>query len=119
MKKLSKCIVIDLIGVIDEQDYIRYSQKFANERKKIEENIKNLKSKIRMLVFDKKKEIDNKEVQRISKNFLEASYINQEILFEIVERIEVDENKKVYIHFNFEQLNNFVEGQEIKNACIS
>ena len=35
-------MMIDLIGVIDETDYIRYSQKFLKERKQIEENIESL-----------------------------------------------------------------------------
>ena len=39
-------MTIDLIGVIDENDYIRYSQKFLKERKKVEENIESLKQKI-------------------------------------------------------------------------
>ena len=52
-------------------------------------------------------------VKEKTKNFLKADYINKEILFDIVNRIEIDENKKVYIHFNFEQLN--IYGVEVDN----
>lgn len=110
--------MIDLIGVIDEQDYIRYSQKSLKERKQIEENIENLKRKIEVLTSNKKQEITNQEVKEKTRNFLNSKYINKEILFDIVDRIEIDENKKVYIHFNFSQLNIYTD-EEIKNVSIS
>ena len=110
--------MIDLIGVIDEQDYIRYSQKSLKERKQIEENIENLKKKIEVLTSNEKKEITNQEVKEKTRNFLNSKYINKEILFDIVDRIEIDENKKVYIHFNFSQLNIYTD-EEINNVSIS
>lgn len=111
-------MMIDLIGVIDENDYIRYSQKFLKERKQVEENIENLKQKIEILTVTEKKEITNQEVKEKTKNFLKADYINKEILFDIVDRIEIDENKKIYIHFNFMQLNIY-NNEEIANVSIS
>ena len=42
-------MMIGLIGVIDETDYIRYSQKFLKERKQVEENIESLKQKIEII----------------------------------------------------------------------
>ena len=67
------------------------------------------KEKIEIMNSNEKKEITNQEVKQKLKNFLKADYINKEILFDIVDRIEVDENKKIYIHFNFEQLNIYNE----------
>ena len=107
-----------LIGIIDEGDYIRYSQKFIKERKQIEENIESLNQKVKILTSEEKKEVTNQEVKEKTKNFLKADYINQEILFDIVDRIEIDENKKVYIHFNFEQLNIY-DYEEIRNVNVS
>lgn len=107
-----------LIGVIDEKDYIRYSQKFLSERKHLEENIESLKSKVDLLSSNDKTEISNQEVKEKTNNFLKAKYINKEILFDIVNRIEVDENKHIYIHFNFEQLNIY-DYKEIDNVSIS
>lgn len=92
--------------------------KFFKDRKQIEENIETLKQKIKIITSNKKKEISNQEVKEKTKNFLKADYINKEILFDIVDRIEVDENKKIYIHFNFEQLNIYND-EEIKNVSIS
>ena len=109
---------IDLIGVIDENDYIRYSQKFLNERKQLEENIASLQYKMNLLSSNEKKEVSNQEVKEKTKNFLKAEYINKEILFDIVDRIEVDQDKKIYIHFNFEQLNAY-DSEEIDNVSIS
>ena len=42
-------MMIGLIGVIDETDYIRYSQKFLKERKQVEESIESLKQKIEII----------------------------------------------------------------------
>lgn len=110
--------MIDLVGVIDENDYIRYSQKFLKERKQVEENIESLKQKIEFITSNEKKEASNQEVKEKTRNFLKADYINKEILFDIVDRIEIDENKKIYIHFNFQQLNIYND-EEIKNVSIS
>lgn len=110
--------MIGLIGVIDENDYIRYSQKFLKERKQVEENIESLKQKIEFITSNEEKEASNQEVKEKTRNFLKADYINKEILFDIVDRIEIDENKKIYIHFNFQQLN-IHSDEEIKNVSIS
>ena len=88
-----KMIILDILG------------KFFKERKQIEENIKSIKQKIEVITSSEKKEITNQEVKEKTKNFLKADYINKEILFDIVDRIEIDENKKIYVHFNFSQLN--------------
>lgn len=111
-------MMIGLIGVIDENDYIRYSQKFLNERKQLEENIASLQYKVDLLSSNEKKEVSNQEVKEKTKNFLKAEHINKEILFDIVDRIEVDQDKKIYIHFNFEQLNTY-DCEEIDNVSIS
>lgn len=110
--------MIGLVGVIDENDYIRYSQKFLKERNQTEENISLLKQKIEILSSNEKREISNQEVKELAKNFLNADYINKEILFEIVKRIEIDENKKIYISFNFQQLNMY-DSEDIDNVSIS
>lgn len=101
-----KLIILDILG------------KFLKERKQVEENIESLKEKIELLTSSDKKEATNQEVKEKTKNFLKADYINKEILFDIVDRIEIDENKKIYIHFNFQQLNIY-DYEEIKNVSIS
>lgn len=87
--------------------------KFLKERKQIEENIESLKRKIDFILASEEKEVSNQEVEEKTRNFLKADYINKEILFDIVNRIEIDENKKVYIYFNFGQLN--IYGIEVGN----
>ena len=101
-----KMIILDIPG------------KFLKEKKQVEEHIETLKEKIEMITSIEKKEITNQEVQEKTRNFLKADYINKEILFDIVDRIEVDENKKIYIHFNFKQLNIYND-EEIENVSIS
>ena len=101
-----KLIILDILG------------KFIKERKQVEENIESLKQEIEILTSTEKREITNQEVKEKTKNFLKADYINKEILFDIVDRIEIDENKKIYIHFNFKQLNIY-DDEEIANVSIS
>ena len=92
--------------------------KFVKERNQVEENIESLKQKIEILTDTEKKEITNQEVKEKTKNFLKADYINKEILFDIVDRIEIDENKKIYVHLNFKQLNIYND-EEIANVSVS
>lgn len=101
-----KLIILDILG------------KFVKERNQVEENIESLKQKIEILTDTEKKKITNQEVEEKTKNFLKADYINKEILFDIVDRIEIDENKKIYIHFNFQQLNIYND-EEIENVSVS
>lgn len=103
---MTKEIILDILG------------KFLKERKQIEENIESLRRKIDFISTSEKKEISNQEVKDKTRNFLKAEYINKEILFDIVNRIEIDEHKKVYIHFNFEQLNIYGSGVD-SNVSIS
>lgn len=117
-RKVEQIYTDRLNQVIDEKDYIRYSQKFFNERKQIEENINLLKHKVELISSNEKKEIKDQEVKEKIKNFLKADYINKEILMDIVDRIEIDENKKIYIHFNFQQLNIY-DGEAIDNVRVS
>ena len=101
-----KLIILDILG------------KFIKERKQVEENIESLKQKVEILTSTEKREVTNQEVKEKTKNFLKADYINKEILFDIVDRIEIDENKKIYIHFNFKQLNIYHD-EEIANVSVS
>lgn len=79
--------------------------KFLKERNQMEENRKSLKRKMDAISASEEKEVSKEEVEEKTKNFLKPNYINKEILFNIVNRVEIDENKKIYIYFNFEQLN--------------
>ena len=114
-KKIEQIYDDKLNGVIEENDYIRYSEKFIKERKQISENIESLKEKIKILSSDENKIVTNQEVKELTNKFLKTEYINKEILFDIVDRIEIDENKKIYIHFNFKQLNAYDE-RDIENV---
>ena len=93
MVLLMRKIILDIHG------------KFVKDKKKLEENISDLQCKIHLITSNEKEETTIQEVEEKAENFLNAKYINKEILFDIVDRIEIDENKKIYIYFNFEQLN--------------
>lgn len=86
--------------------------KFLQERNQMEEKREALESKMDFIVTNEEKDISYQEVKEKTENFLKPDYINKEILFDIVNRIEIDENKKVYIYFNFG-----VEGEN--NVSIS
>ena len=86
--------------------------KFLQERNQMEEKREALESKMDFIVTNEEKDISYQEVKEKTENFLKPDYINKEILFDIVNRIEIDENKKFYIYFNFG-----VEGEN--NVSIS
>ncbi len=116
-KKVEQIYNDRLEHIIDENDYIRYSQKFLKERKQMEEKILSLEQKIDILSSSEKKEISNQEVKELTEKFLKMKYINKEILYELINRIEIDENKKIYIHFNFKQLNVY-EKEDLENVSL-
>jgi len=52
-----------------------------------------------------KQQISQQEMKEKTENFWKTENINQEVLFEIINRIEIDEDKKVYVYFNFASFN--------------
>ena len=97
----------NLNGIISNDDYFRYSRIFLEEREKLNNQKKSIEEKI-CIIKEKKRKNKNKEnIDEIIENFLsfEKEKLNKKILFELINKIELDEFKNIYIYFNFSELN--------------
>lgn len=106
-KKIDKMYFDNLNGIISNDDYFRYSRTFIEEREKLNNQKKSIEEKI-CIIKEKKQKNKNKEnIDKIIENFLnfEKEKLNKKILFELVNKIELDEFKNIYIYFNFSELN--------------
>ena len=88
-----------LSGVLSDTDFQRIYQKAKADRAQLEEKRKELECQRESSVpqEDRAKEL----VQR----FLDSACTNRELLFSLIKRIELSEDKQIYIKFRFKQLN--------------
>lgn len=104
-KKISTLYNDKLSGLIEEQDYISFSQNMIEERKKLEELKENTQKEIEE--FDKNydgKKMEDK-VQNVIKRIVDENELKKEDLQQLVNKIEIDKDKNVLIHFSFYELN--------------
>lgn len=88
-----------LSGILSDTDFQRIYQKVKTDRTHLEEKRKELERQRESPVpqEDRAKEL----VQR----FLNSACTSRELLFSLIERIELSEDKQIYIKFRFKQLN--------------
>ena len=109
---LDKMYMDKLRGVLQEEDYVRVSQKFNLERTKLNEQKKELEQKLigtEEKINTKNKTKEEKELDELIENFLKLEKIDKIYLYRLINKIEIDKNKNVYIHFNFSKLNSINE----------
>ena len=87
-----------LKGILQEEDYIRISQKLSLERNKLNEQKKELMAK--SIVAEEKPQLQ-KEIQTILNEFLKFENITQLYIYRLIDKIEIDKDKTIYIYFNF------------------
>lgn len=103
--QLDKMYLDNLEGKITDDMYIRIS-----EKKKLEINrLEVQKRELERLKSEEKNndEIDN-ECKKIIEDFLKGN-IDRDIMFRLVKRIEIHQNKEFDIYFNFNKLNFLLE----------
>ena len=109
---LDKMYMDKLRGVLQEEDYVRVSQKFNLERTKLNEQKKELEQKLigtEEKINTKNKTKEEKELDELIENFLKLEKIDKIYLYRLINKIEIDKNKNVYIYFNFSKLNSINE----------
>ena len=109
---LDKMYMDKLKGVLLEEDYIRYSQKFIFERTNLMKQKEELQQKLIQTeekVNLKNKTKEEKELDVLIRNFLNLEQIDKMYLYRLINKIEIDKDKNVYIHFNFSKLNSINE----------
>ncbi len=93
-----------LKDVLKEEDYIRVSQKLKLERTKLNEQKKELEQKLSQAeenIDSKNKVIKEKELDELIKNFLKLEKIDKIYLYRLINKIEIDKDKNIYIYFDF------------------
>ena len=109
---LDKMYMDKLRGVLQEEDYVRVSQKFDFERTKLNEKKKELEQKLSQTeekVNNKNKAKEEKELDKLIENFLKLEKIDKIYLYRLINKIEIDKDKNIYIYFNFSKLDSINE----------
>lgn len=105
---LDKTYMDKLRGVLQEEDYIRVAQKFNQERLKIIEQKQELEQKligIEDKIESKNHIKEEKELDELIENFLKFEKPDKMFLYRLINKIEIDKDKNIYIYFNFSKLN--------------
>ena len=109
---LDKMYMDKLKGILQEEDYIRVSQKLGSERVKLNEQKQELKQKligVKDKIENKKQKEDEKELDKLIEEFLKFEKIDKIFLYRLINKIEIDKDKNIYIYFNFSKLNSITE----------
>ena len=118
-KKLNTLYTDKLNGLIEAQDYLLFSEGLLNNRHRLEKL--KLKSEEELQCF--KSEFDSNMIEDKMKKILTQIVKNKEFsketLQQIVNKIEIDKNKNILIHFSFAELNSIGVGFNTKQAVNS
>ena len=112
---LDKMYMDKLRGVLQEEDYIRVSQKFNFEKAKLNEQKKELEQKLigtEYKITRKNYVKEEKELDELIEIFLKFEKLDKIYLYRLINKIEIDKDKNVYIYFNFSKLNSINENLE-------
>lgn len=104
-KKIDKIYLDSVNGYITNDDYFRYSKGFIEERERLKKELSSTKNKIILLKEQQKNNKNDAEIENVINEFLKMENPSKKILFELIDKIELDEHKNIYIYFNFPELN--------------
>lgn len=96
---LDKMYMDKLSGVLDEKDFMRVYTKIKEERITIEDKRARLQSEGGQTPEEKQA-----QVKALVERFLATKECNKELIVSLVERVELTEDKDVFIYFRFRQL---------------
>ena len=109
---LDKMYMDKLQGIILEEDYIRVSQKFVFDRTNLIKQKQELEQKLTGTEDkseSKNHTKDEKELDELIEEFLKLEKIDKIYLYRLINKIEIDKDKNIYIYFNFSKLNSINE----------
>jgi len=97
--------------ILTDIDFTRISAKFVNERDKLTNEKSELMDRFRNLQGRQtiKNKNDEEQMNKIITEFLEMKEIDKSYLFRLIDKIDIDKNKNVFISFNFAPLNTINE----------
>jgi len=96
---LDKMYMDKLSGLLSESDFQRIYLKVKADRSQLEEQLKALER-------DQENPVPKEDrAKELVQRFIDSAATNRELLFSLIERIELSEDKQIYIKFRFKQLN--------------
>ena len=123
-RKLDNLYDDKLNGILLDIDFKRISEKFILEREKSFNEKNKLTNRFQELqgYQSTNNKNDEKQMNIMINEFLEMKKISKSCLFRLIDKIEIDKDKNVFITFNFAPLNTihenideFIEIEEILN----
>jgi len=94
---LDKVYMDRLSGLLEDEDFERIYQRTKLERAAVEQKLAGLVAS----AYEPEKP-DELGVQLVNR-FIEGTWSNRELLVSLIERIELSEDKQIFIHFRFRQ----------------
>lgn len=100
-----------LNGILTDIDFTRISARFVNERDKLTNEKSELMNRFQLLHGQQssKNKNDEEQMNKTINEFLEMKEVDKSYLFRLIDKIEIDKDKNVFISFNFAPLNTINE----------
>lgn len=95
-----------LHGGLEKEDYLRILQRINLERNKLRKEEEKIKEKMKR-IEKQLIEIDNQKenkLKQVMEDFFKLEEIRPIYLYRLINKIEIDKEKKIYIFFNFSKL---------------
>ena len=83
---------------------MRFANRINNEIEIETEKIKELQSR---LESHKTSDLDNDEIKRIIKSFLSSDTPSKEIINRLIEKVYIDKERNIRIHYRIRKLNHY------------
>ena len=115
---LDKMYMDKLNDIISTDDYMRFYNKFAEEKKHLAEKQYEIKQKIRTIKEKEEENVDKDEVKKIINEFLNMKVVDKVLLYRLINYIVIDTDKNIYIHFNFNHLNIISDSLSINDGKV-
>ena len=66
----------------------------------------------------REEKIDDEKIRKVITDFFEMKEIDKMLLYKLINRIEIDTEKNIYIYFNFNHLNIISDNLKVKDGMI-
>jgi len=95
-----KKIILEFLGKLTFE-----RTKLNDQKKELEEKLSQTEEKVN----NKNKAKEEKELEELIEDFLKLDKIDKIYLYRLINKIEIDKDKNIYIYFNFSKLNSINE----------
>ncbi|MCL2859601.1 MAG: recombinase family protein [Oscillospiraceae bacterium] len=90
-----------LNGILSEDDFIRIYERKKEEKENLQKKITEMTTHIDNSIVN-----ETELAEKIAMKFVGLKQVNRELLSALVEKIEIDKKKNIYVYFKFKSLEN-------------